>query len=41
MPDALIWRASGGIGSAIVRRLKGEGWRVFAATRDERKTPIP
>lgn len=35
MPQALIWGASGGIGSALVRQLKSEGWRVFAAARHE------
>lgn len=39
MPDALIWGASGGIGSALAMLLKGRGWRVFAAARDERKIP--
>lgn len=39
MPEALIWGASGGIGSALVRTLKGRGWRVFAAARDESRIP--
>jgi NADP-dependent 3-hydroxy acid dehydrogenase YdfG len=39
MPDALIWGASGGIGSALATLLKVRGWRVFAAARDERKIP--
>lgn len=39
MADALVWGASGAIGSAIVDKLKTEGWRVFAAARDE--TTIP
>ncbi len=39
MPDVLIWGASGGIGSALVHTLKTEGWRVFAAARDELKIP--
>jgi 3-oxoacyl-[acyl-carrier protein] reductase len=39
MPDALIWGASGGIGSALVKTLKHEGWRVFAVARDEMKIP--
>lgn len=39
MPDALIWGASGGIGAALVVALKSEGWRVFAAARDEMKIP--
>jgi NADP-dependent 3-hydroxy acid dehydrogenase YdfG len=32
--DALIWGASGGIGSALVTTLKQENWRVFAAGRN-------
>jgi NAD(P)-dependent dehydrogenase (short-subunit alcohol dehydrogenase family) len=39
MPDALIWGASGGIGSALVEQLTGQGWRVFGAARDERRVP--
>ncbi|GAB4510029.1 MAG: SDR family NAD(P)-dependent oxidoreductase [Anaerolineae bacterium] len=39
MPDALIWGASGGIGQALVMHLKNEGWRVFAAARNERRVP--
>jgi NAD(P)-dependent dehydrogenase (short-subunit alcohol dehydrogenase family) len=39
MPEALIWGASGGIGSALVSTLKGHGWRVFAAARDETRIP--
>lgn len=39
MPEALIWGASGGIGGALVRRLKADGWRVFAAARDESRIP--
>ncbi|GAB4576404.1 MAG: SDR family oxidoreductase [Anaerolineae bacterium] len=39
MPDALIWGASGGIGSALVRVLKQAGWRVFAAARDVATVP--
>jgi NAD(P)-dependent dehydrogenase (short-subunit alcohol dehydrogenase family) len=39
MPEALIWGASGGIGAALVRRLKADGWLVFAAARDERRIP--
>lgn len=37
--EALIWGASGGIGQALVRLLKRDGWRVFAAARNERKIP--
>ncbi len=39
MPEALIWGASGGIGSALVTLLKSRGWRVFAAARDEARIP--
>jgi NADP-dependent 3-hydroxy acid dehydrogenase YdfG len=40
MPEALIFGASGGIGSALAALLKANGWRVFAAARDERKIPV-
>ncbi len=30
---ALIWGAAGGIGSAIVRKLKADGWRILAFSR--------
>ena len=39
MADALVWGASGGIGSALVRHLAGQAWRVFAAARDESRVP--
>ncbi len=39
MPEALIWGASGGIGGALVKHLKSNGWRVFAAARQEDKIP--
>ena len=39
MPSALIWGASGGIGSAITTHLKSMGWSVFAVGRDESKIP--
>ncbi len=39
MPSALIWGASGGIGSALVTLLKHKGWIVFGAARDESKIP--
>ena len=39
MADVLIWGASGGIGQALVRLLKQEGWRVFAAARDASRIP--
>lgn len=37
--DALIWGASGGIGSALVTTLKQEKWRVFAAGRNTDHIP--
>jgi NAD(P)-dependent dehydrogenase (short-subunit alcohol dehydrogenase family) len=40
MPEALIWGASGGIGSATVRLLKAKGWTVYAAARDESRIPL-
>lgn len=39
MADALIWGASGGIGSALAKLLKERGWRVFAAARNQAKIP--
>jgi NADP-dependent 3-hydroxy acid dehydrogenase YdfG len=39
MPEALIWGASGGIGSALAARLRDAGWRVYAAARSEAKVP--
>ncbi|MGQ9850581.1 MAG: SDR family NAD(P)-dependent oxidoreductase [Aggregatilineaceae bacterium] len=39
MTDALIWGASGGIGQALVRILKQQGWRVFAAARNTSRIP--
>lgn len=39
MPDALIWGASGAIGRAMLTQLKTEGYRVFAAARDESRVP--
>lgn len=37
--EALIWGASGGMGSALVTHLKSQSWRVFAAARDEGRIP--
>ena len=37
--EALIWGASGGIGSALVTHLKQNNWRVFAAARHEDRIP--
>jgi NAD(P)-dependent dehydrogenase (short-subunit alcohol dehydrogenase family) len=39
MAEALIWGASGGIGSALALLLKERQWRVFAAARDESRIP--
>lgn len=39
MPNALIWGASGGIGSAIVKTLKANGWQVYAAARNTDNVP--
>lgn len=39
MPSALIWGASGGIGSALVRQLRQDGWTVFGAARSESGVP--
>ena len=37
--DALIWGASGGIGSALVTTLKQENWHVFAVARHVARIP--
>jgi NAD(P)-dependent dehydrogenase (short-subunit alcohol dehydrogenase family) len=37
--DAVVWGASGGIGTALVERLKEANWRVFGVARDARKIP--
>lgn len=39
MPEALIWGASGGIGAALTRHLKAQGWTVYGAARTEDKAP--
>jgi NAD(P)-dependent dehydrogenase (short-subunit alcohol dehydrogenase family) len=39
MSNALIWGASGGIGSALVRELKAQGWNVYAAARNTANIP--
>ncbi len=39
MLEALIWGASGGIGSALVTHLKARDWTIFAAARDESRIP--
>ncbi|MGJ3237838.1 MAG: SDR family NAD(P)-dependent oxidoreductase [Anaerolineae bacterium] len=39
MPNALIWGASGGIGSALVRQLGEQGWQVFAVARHTENVP--
>jgi len=39
MPAALIWGASGGIGSALVHLLKENDWTVFGVARHEENIP--
>jgi len=39
MLSALIWGASGGIGSELVRQLKNKGWTVYAVARQEGNIP--
>lgn len=39
MPTALIWGASGGIGSALVQTLKAQQWTVYAAARTLQNIP--
>ena len=39
MSNALIWGASGGIGSALVEQLKQKGWSVYGAARDTDAIP--
>lgn len=39
MPTALIWGASGGIGSALVKTLKSNGWTVYGAARNTDNVP--
>jgi len=39
MPTALIWGASGGIGSALVEQLKDANWQVYAAARNTDNIP--
>jgi len=39
MKTTLIWGASGGIGSEMVRILKNDDWRVFAAARNKERIP--
>lgn len=34
MLKAMVWGASGGIGSAVVERLAGDGWTVIGVVRD-------
>lgn len=40
MPNAMIWGASGGIGSALAKQLKQEGWTVYGAARNTKIIPI-
>ena len=39
MPDALIWGASAAMGRPLIEMLNEDGWRVFAAARDQSKIP--
>ncbi len=39
MPNALVWGASGGIGSAVVNTLKNNGWSVYGAARNPDAIP--
>jgi 3-oxoacyl-[acyl-carrier protein] reductase len=39
MPEALIWGASGGIGSALVTELKQAQWKVYGAARNTSAIP--
>lgn len=39
MAEILIWGASGGIGSALVRLSKANGWTVYGAARNEDRIP--
>lgn len=39
MPNALIWGASGGIGSALVQALKSREWQVVAVARHTEHIP--
>jgi 3-oxoacyl-[acyl-carrier protein] reductase len=39
MPNALIWGASGGIGSALVQTLKSHDWQVVAVARHTEHVP--
>jgi NAD(P)-dependent dehydrogenase (short-subunit alcohol dehydrogenase family) len=40
MPVGVIWGASGGIGSALVRGLKAQGWTVYGIARDSGRIPV-
>lgn len=35
MSTAMIWGASGGIGRALVDKLRAQGWEIIAVSRDE------
>ena len=39
MKTAMVWGASGGIGSALVQRLVDEGWEVLSVARDPGAVP--
>ena len=40
MPIALIWGASGGIGSALVEQLSSANWQVYGAARNTDNIPV-
>lgn len=39
MPTALIWGASGGIGSALLQTLTANNWTIYAAARNTEHVP--
>jgi peroxiredoxin Q/BCP len=41
MKTAMIWGANGGIGQALVRRLRGDGWTVVAVARQADRSHHP
>lgn len=40
-PSAVIFGASGSVGSALARRLARSGWRLFLVSRDAASIPLP
>lgn len=41
MPNAMVWGASGGIGSALLELLASEGWYSVAVLRDSSRLQVP